>query len=141
MLRTLLPVPAFLKLFLRQWPLSAERAYTRSYGICVVLPVTMEVVITTTDHSKLKYNQGGGGQIIGHHQLKLRKYLKFRKRLILFIQTKNFGYGCWSPPIEEVPKAMAEIQRTLRETPAGKHIIKLYQSHRKEVIGQALRVT
>ncbi|KAJ7515989.1 hypothetical protein O6H91_22G037400 [Diphasiastrum complanatum] len=50
------------------------------------------------------------------------------------------GYGCWLPPIEEVPKAMAEIQRTLRETPAGKHIVKLYQSHRKEVIGQALRV-
>ncbi|KAI5063454.1 hypothetical protein GOP47_0022001 [Adiantum capillus-veneris] len=40
------------------------------------------------------------------------------------------GYGARLPTIEMCPKEMAENIQQLRETPAGKHIMKLYETQR-----------
>lgn len=40
------------------------------------------------------------------------------------------GYGTYRVPIEECPKEMAEVIVSLRETLAGKHVLKMYETQR-----------
>ncbi|KAH8942516.1 hypothetical protein BDL97_14G104400 [Sphagnum fallax] len=43
-------------------------------------------------------------------------------------------YGAWAPSIEECPKEMASTMLHLRDTAAGKHILKMYETERNKVV-------
>ncbi|CAM6023191.1 unnamed protein product [Sphagnum balticum] len=44
------------------------------------------------------------------------------------------GSGAWQPPINESPEGMASTMLRLRNTAAGKHILKMYETQRHEFV-------
>jgi glutathione S-transferase len=44
------------------------------------------------------------------------------------------GSGAWQPPINECPEGMASTMLCLRNTAAGKHILKMYETQRHEFV-------
>ncbi|KAG6542649.1 hypothetical protein Mapa_015980 [Marchantia paleacea] len=43
-------------------------------------------------------------------------------------------YGAWAPAFEEIPAEMAQIQLALRKSPAGQHVINVYEKQRFVVV-------
>ncbi|KAL2633850.1 hypothetical protein R1flu_005329 [Riccia fluitans] len=44
------------------------------------------------------------------------------------------NYGAWTPSVEEIPSEMARAQAALRKSPAGQHVISMYEKQRTVVV-------